>query len=97
LAKQDAPSRLDITSILAIKNNNEKSGYSQHILNTGHSYGCLKHTLEILNIEHKAPYLNMLDPCNMILSMLLYSTVEVILTLIILFNVFTILTINDVF
>jgi hypothetical protein len=37
------------------------------------------------------------DPCNIILSMLLSSIVEVILNLIILFNVITILTTNDVF
>jgi hypothetical protein len=36
-----------------IKNNNSKSGYSNHILNTGHSYGNITDTMEIIKIERK--------------------------------------------
>jgi hypothetical protein len=40
---------------------NEKMGYSHHILNTGHSYGSLENSLEILNIQGKGSYLNTLE------------------------------------
>jgi hypothetical protein len=41
-----------------IKNNNSKSGYSNHILNTGHSYGSITDTMEIMKIERKGKHLN---------------------------------------
>jgi hypothetical protein len=42
----------------AIRTKNKKTGYSHHILNTGHSYGSLENSLEILNIQEKGPYPN---------------------------------------
>jgi hypothetical protein len=36
-----------------IKSNNEKTGYSHHILNAGHAFGKLENTLDILNIQRK--------------------------------------------
>jgi hypothetical protein len=47
-----------------IKNNNSKSGYSNHILNTGHSYGSLTDTMEIMKIERKGKHLNTLEKCH---------------------------------
>jgi hypothetical protein len=44
-----------------IKNNNSKSGYSNNILNTGHSYGNITDTMEIIKIERKGKHLNTLE------------------------------------
>jgi hypothetical protein len=44
-----------------IKNNNTKSGYSNHILNTGHSCGSITNTMEIMKIERKGKHLNTLE------------------------------------
>jgi hypothetical protein len=35
------------------RNNNEKMGYSHHILCTGHAYGTLEDTLQIVKIHRK--------------------------------------------
>jgi hypothetical protein len=40
-----------------IKNNNSKSGYSNHILNTGHSYGNITDTMEIIKIGRKGKHI----------------------------------------
>jgi hypothetical protein len=45
----------------AIRSNNAKSGYAQHILNTQHSFGNLEDTVHVLNTQHKGPYLNTLE------------------------------------
>jgi hypothetical protein len=42
-------------------NNEDKTGFSYHILNTGHSYDNLENTTKILNIQEKGPYLNTLE------------------------------------
>jgi hypothetical protein len=47
--------------VQAIRTNNEKTGFSHHILNTGHSYGSLEDSLEIISIQEKGPYLNTLE------------------------------------
>jgi hypothetical protein len=47
--------------VQVIRTNNERAGYSHHILKTGHSYGSLENSLEILNILEKGPYLNTLE------------------------------------
>jgi hypothetical protein len=39
--------------IQAIWNNNDNSGYSIHILNTGHAYGNINNTMRIIKIEKK--------------------------------------------
>jgi hypothetical protein len=44
-----------------IKRNKEKTGYSHHILNTGHAFGKLEDTLEILNLQRKGLHLNTLE------------------------------------
>jgi Cys-tRNA synthase (O-phospho-L-seryl-tRNA:Cys-tRNA synthase) len=41
-----------------IKNNSSKSGYSNHILNTGYSYGNITDTPKIIKIERKGKHLN---------------------------------------
>jgi hypothetical protein len=47
------------------KNNNSNSGYSNHILNTGHSYGNITDTMEIIKIERKGKHLNILERYHM--------------------------------
>jgi hypothetical protein len=44
-----------------IKNNNSKSGYSNHILNTRHSYGNIIDTMEIIKTERKGKHVNTLE------------------------------------
>jgi hypothetical protein len=39
--------------IRTIRNNNDKSGYSNHILNAGHAYGSITDTMKIVKIEKK--------------------------------------------
>jgi hypothetical protein len=41
-------------------NNNGKSGYSNHILNTGHAYGSIADTIKIIEIKKKVKHLNTL-------------------------------------
>jgi hypothetical protein len=47
--------------ITDIKNNDSKSGYSNHILNTGHSYGSITDTMQIMKIERKGKHQNTLE------------------------------------
>jgi hypothetical protein len=47
-----------------IKNNSSKSGYSNPILNTGHSSGSITDTMEIITIEIKGKHLNTLERCH---------------------------------
>jgi hypothetical protein len=44
-----------------IRSNKEKTGYSHHILSTGHTYGTLEDTLKIVKIQRKGPHLNTLE------------------------------------
>jgi hypothetical protein len=44
--------------IHAIRTNNLTSRYAQHILETGHAYGKIEDTLDILNRENKGPLMN---------------------------------------
>jgi hypothetical protein len=44
-----------------IKKNNSKSGYPNHILYTGHSYGNITDTMEIITIERKGKHLNTVE------------------------------------
>jgi hypothetical protein len=39
--------------IHAIRNNNSNSGYSNHILNTGHKYGTIADTMDIIKHREK--------------------------------------------
>jgi hypothetical protein len=47
--------------IQAIRSNCSKSGYSNHILNTGHTYGTITDTKDIIRIGRKNRYLNALE------------------------------------
>jgi hypothetical protein len=47
--------------IRAIKYNKESSGYAQHILNTGHSYGKTEDIMDIIKIENKGKHLDTLE------------------------------------
>jgi hypothetical protein len=44
-----------------IRSNKENTGYSHHILNTGHTYGTLEDTLQVVKIQNKGPHLNILE------------------------------------
>jgi hypothetical protein len=39
--------------IQAVSNNNDNSGYSSHILNTGHAYGSIADTVKIIKNREK--------------------------------------------
>jgi hypothetical protein len=43
--------------IQSIKNNNSNSGYSNHILNTGHAYGTIADTMDIIRMGRKGRHL----------------------------------------
>jgi hypothetical protein len=47
--------------IRAIRNNNGDSGYCNHILNTGHAYGTINDTMNIIKTAKKGRDLNTLD------------------------------------
>jgi hypothetical protein len=47
--------------VRAIKYNKETSGYARHILNSGHSYGSIDDTLDIIKIERKGKHLDTLE------------------------------------
>jgi hypothetical protein len=47
--------------IQAIRNNNSNLGYSSHILNTGHTYGIIKDTVDIVRTHKKGKHLNTLE------------------------------------
>jgi hypothetical protein len=47
--------------IQAIRNNNSSSIFSNHILNTGHTYGTLMDTMDITMIGKKGKYVNNLE------------------------------------
>jgi hypothetical protein len=47
--------------IQAIRNNNSNSGYSKHILNTGHTYGSVTNTTKVLKTQRKGKHLNTLE------------------------------------
>jgi hypothetical protein len=47
--------------IEAIRNNNSNSGYSNHILNTGHTHGTITDTMDIVNTGKKGKHLNTLE------------------------------------
>jgi hypothetical protein len=44
-----------------IRTNNSNTGYTNHILNTGHTYGTITDTMEIMETERKGKHLNMLE------------------------------------
>jgi hypothetical protein len=44
-----------------IKYNRDKTGYSQHILNTQHSFSKDITALEVLEVHPESPFLNMLQ------------------------------------
>jgi hypothetical protein len=44
-----------------LRRNNSNTGYANHILNTGHTYGTRTDTMEIIKTERKGRYLNTLE------------------------------------
>jgi hypothetical protein len=44
-----------------IRTNNCNTGYANHILNTGYTYGTITDTMEIIKTERKGRYLNTLE------------------------------------
>jgi hypothetical protein len=44
-----------------IRSNNSNSGYSSHILNTGHTYGTITDTMEIITTGRKGKHSNTLE------------------------------------
>jgi hypothetical protein len=44
-----------------IRSNNSNSGYSNHILNTGHAYGTIADTMEMITTGKKGKYFNTLE------------------------------------
>jgi hypothetical protein len=44
-----------------IKNNRAKTGYSQHILNTGHEYNTIENCMSIVQIQNKGKLLNTME------------------------------------
>jgi hypothetical protein len=44
-----------------IRSNNSNSGYSNHILHTGHAYGTITDTMDIITTGRKGKYLNTLE------------------------------------
>jgi hypothetical protein len=44
-----------------IRSNRDNTGYSNHILNTGHTYDTLEDKMQVVNIQNKGPHLNTLE------------------------------------
>jgi hypothetical protein len=44
-----------------ITSNNSNTGYANHILNTGHTYGTITDIMEIIKTGRKGRYLNILE------------------------------------
>jgi hypothetical protein len=47
--------------IYDIRSNNSNTGYANHILNTGHTYGPIDDIMEIMETVKKGKYLNTLE------------------------------------
>jgi hypothetical protein len=47
--------------VQTFRNNNNNSGYSSHILNTGHTHGIIQCTMDIIRTHEKRKYLNTLE------------------------------------
>jgi hypothetical protein len=47
--------------IKEIRNNKSKTGYAQHILDTGHKYGKLEDTMETKEVQYKGSHLNTIE------------------------------------
>jgi hypothetical protein len=45
----------------AIRNNNNNSGYSSHVLSTGHTYGSVTDTMDVISTGRKSRHLNTLE------------------------------------
>jgi hypothetical protein len=46
---------------MLLRNNNGSSGYSNHMLNTGHTYGSTADTMKVLKTEKKGKHLKALE------------------------------------
>jgi hypothetical protein len=47
--------------IHAVRSNNDNSGYSNHILNMGHTYGTVTDTMDVIRTGRKGRHFNTLD------------------------------------
>jgi hypothetical protein len=47
--------------IHAIRSNNANSGYSNHILSMGHTYGTITYTVDVIKMGRKGRHLNTLE------------------------------------
>jgi hypothetical protein len=50
--------------IHAITSNNGNCRHSNHILNTGHIYGTMTDTVDVIKIEKKGKHLDTLEKCH---------------------------------
>jgi hypothetical protein len=41
--------------------NRDNTGYSEHVLNTGHSYGSIEDTMEIIKVTNKGPIMDTIE------------------------------------
>jgi hypothetical protein len=48
-----------------IRSNNSNSGYTNHILNTGHAYGTITDTMDIITTGRKGKHFNTLERYRM--------------------------------
>jgi hypothetical protein len=52
----------------AIRNNNSNSGYSSHILNTGHTYGSITDTIDTISKQKEEKHFNALEKYHINIS-----------------------------
>jgi hypothetical protein len=52
----------------AIRNNHSNTGYSNHILNTGHKYGTIVDTVDVIRTGKKGKHLNTSEKCHIYLT-----------------------------
>jgi hypothetical protein len=50
--------------VQVIRNSNNNVGYSNHILNTGHTYGTINDTIDIIRKRKKRKDLSTLEKCH---------------------------------
>jgi hypothetical protein len=47
--------------IYNIKSSNSNTGYSKHVLDTGHAYDTMEETMDVVRIGRKGQYMNTLE------------------------------------
>jgi cell fate (sporulation/competence/biofilm development) regulator YlbF (YheA/YmcA/DUF963 family) len=51
--------------VQTIKYNRDTSTYAQHTVNTGHTYGNMQDTMEIIQVARKGRHMNNIEKCHM--------------------------------